>query len=151
MNTIHAAGFDQNGAAGTNMFDASTPGGMTVLISNPALVAASDNATNAGDGDNAMAMWNRLNSNLPALGNDSLRNHADRLVDLVAVENNRTESLRKSGDASVEMFKSLIAHKTGVSIDEEMVDMLQTQRLFQGAAKFVRATDELIQTVIQMV
>ena len=133
------------------MFDASTAGAMTVLITDPDLVAAADNATNTGDGDNALAMWNRLNTPLAGIGNDTLRNHADRLVDIVAIEKNRAQTLYKSSSSSVEMFKSLIAQKTGVSIDEEMVDMLETQRAFQGAAKFVRAVDELIQVVIGLV
>lgn len=151
MNTQHALGFDITGTAGTNMFDASTAGAMTVLITDPDLVAAADNATNTGDGDNALAMWNRLNTPLAGIGNDTLRNHADRLVDIVAIEKNRAQTLYKSSSSSVEMFKSLIAQKTGVSIDEEMVDMLETQRAFQGAAKFVRAVDELIQVVIGLV
>ena len=151
MNTQHALGFDLSGTAGGNMFDASTAGAMTVLITDPDDVAASDNATNTGDGDNALAMWNELHTPVAGIGNNTLRNHADRLVDVVAIEKNRAETLLKSSEASVDMFKKLISEKSGVSIDEEMVDMLETQRAFQGAAKFIRAVDELIQTVINIV
>ena len=151
MNTQHALGFDLSGTAGGNLFDASTAGAMTVQITDPDDLAASDNATNTGDGDNALAMHTALHTANATIGNNTLRNHADRLVDVVAIEKNRTETLLESSEASVDMFKSLIAEKTGVSVDEEMVDMLETQRAFQGAAKFIRAVDELVQTVINIV
>ena len=151
MNAQHALGFDLSCTAGGNLFDATTPGGMTVLITDPDDVAAADNATNTGDGDNALAMWNALHTPVAGIGNDTFRNHADRLVDIVAIEKNRAETLLRSSSSSVEMFKQLISEKSGVSIDEEMVDMLETQRAFQGAAKFIRAVDELIQTVINIV
>jgi len=151
VNTLHTAGFDRAGNPGTAMFDASTPGAMSVLISDPTLIAASDNNLNAGDGDNALAMWSGLHSNIPAIGNDTLMNHADNIIDFVAIERQKTQSLQRSAESSIELFKQIIAEKSGVSIDEEMVDMLETQRAFQGAAKFVRAVDELIQTVINLV
>ncbi|MCM8542484.1 MAG: flagellar hook-associated protein FlgK, partial [Lentisphaeraceae bacterium] len=151
MNAQHALGFDLSGTAGGNLFDATTAGAMTVLITDPDDVAAADNATNTGDGDNALAMWNALHAPVVGIGNDTLRNHADRIVDLVAIEKNRAETLLRSSSSSVDMFKSLISEKSGVSIDEEMVDMLETQRAFQGAARFIRAVDELIQTVINIV
>ena len=151
MNTIHTAGYNASGVSGTNIFDASTPGQMTVLISNPDLVAPSDNATNSGDGDNALAMWNGLNTDLPAIGNDTLINRADRMVDFVAVERNKAEGLHRSSESSVELFKNVIASESGVSIDEEMVHMLESQRAFQGAAKFISTIDQLMQTVINII
>ena len=151
VNTLHAAGFDRDGNAGTDIFDATTPGAMTTLITNPDLIAASDNATNIGDGDNARAIWDGLNTNLAAIGNDSLMNHADHIIDFVAVERQKNDSLEKSTESSIALFQQIINEKSGVSIDEEMVSMLETQRAFQGAAKFVRAVDELLQTVINLV
>ena len=150
MNTLHTGGFDSAGTAGTNLFSG-TAGTMAVAITNPDLVAASDNATNSGDGDNARAMWNGLNTPIVALGNDTLREHADNIVDAVALERNRTDALHQSSKANVEMFKKVIQEKTGVNVEEEMVHMLETQRAFQGAAKFISATDQLLQTVINLV
>ena len=151
INAQQLLGFDVNGTAGVAMFTNGGPGALSMAFTDPDLVAAADNNTNAGDGDNALAMWDRLYSPVAAIGNDTLRNHSDRLVDVIAIDKSRAEASLNSSESSVEMFKSLIADKTGVSIDEEMVDMLETQRAFQGAAKFIRAVDELINTVINIV
>ena len=150
MNDQHVLGFDVDGNVGGNLFNAAA-GNLTVLITDPDDIAAADNNTNSGDGDNALAMWNALHSPNANIGNDTFRNHADRLVDVVAIEKNRAETLLRSASSSVDLFKQLISEKSGVSIDEEMVDMLETQRAFQGSAKFIRAVDELIQTVINIV
>ena len=154
MNLLHGAGYDITGpppSLGGQLFNALVPGQMTVSITDPDEVAASDNQTNVGDGDNALNMWNGLQNPLVAIGNDSLIDRADRMVDFVAIERNKAEGLHRSSQNSVELFKGVIAEKSGVSIDEEMVDMLETQRAFQGAAKFISTVDELVQTVINLI
>ena len=40
---------------------------------------------------------------------------------------------------------------SGVSLDEEMVDLLKHQQLYQAAAKIIQRTDQMLQTVIDMV
>jgi len=151
INAQQALGYNLNGALGGPMFVDGGGGALSVAFTDPDLIAAADNDENTGDGDNALAMWNRLYTPVGAIGNDTLRNHSDRFVDVIAIEKSRAEAMLNSSESSVEMFKTLIAEKTGVSIDEEMVDMLETQRAFQGAAKFIRAVDELINTVINIV
>lgn len=40
---------------------------------------------------------------------------------------------------------------SGVSLDEEAINLLNYQRLYQGAARFITAVDELTQTLLQLV
>lgn len=40
---------------------------------------------------------------------------------------------------------------SGVSIDEEMVDLLKNQQIYQAAAKIIQATAEMLDTVVNMV
>ena len=156
MNRIHGLGFDAQGppgVAGTDLFDTGLPGtfNMQLLISDPDLVAAADNDQNVGDGDNALAMWDGLYIPLASINNDKLIDRADRIVDFVAVERNKAEDLHRSAESSVELFTNVIAEKSGVSVDEEMVHMLESQRAFQGAAKFITTIDQLTQTVINLI
>jgi Flagellar basal body rod FlgEFG protein C-terminal len=39
---------------------------------------------------------------------------------------------------------------SGVSMDEESIDLMQRQRAYQGAARLISVVDELMQTIIQM-
>ena len=40
---------------------------------------------------------------------------------------------------------------SGVSLDEEAVNLMRQQRAFQGAARLVAAVDEMMQTVLNLV
>jgi flagellar hook-associated protein 1 FlgK len=40
---------------------------------------------------------------------------------------------------------------SGVSLDEEMTNMLRSQHAYEAAARMVRAVDEMIQTLLGMV
>ncbi|HAA82034.1 MAG TPA: hypothetical protein DCE06_01690, partial [Thermotoga naphthophila] len=55
-----------------------------------------------------------------------------------------TEILRQEIDNAREEVK-------GVSLDEEMVNMIEYQHAFSAAAKVITAVDQMIQTVINMV
>ena len=151
MNTQHALGFDANGNPGADIFDATVPGAMTVVISNLDEIAASDNNTNLGDGDNARAMWQRMNESIAGINGDTLTDRADKIINEVAVETNKNKALYDTAKFSTEMFQQSIHAFSGVSVDEEMIHMLEIQRSFQAAGKFVNAVDELLQTVINMV
>jgi flagellar hook-associated protein 1 FlgK len=39
----------------------------------------------------------------------------------------------------------------GVSIDEELVDLIKLQHLFQAASKVIQTTSQLLDTVVHMV
>jgi len=57
---------------------------------------------------------------------------------------NNTEILRQEIDNAREEVK-------GVSLDEEMANMIKYQHAFSAAAKVITAVDQMIQTVINMV
>ncbi|PJA99521.1 MAG: hypothetical protein CO127_10340, partial [Ignavibacteria bacterium CG_4_9_14_3_um_filter_36_18] len=40
---------------------------------------------------------------------------------------------------------------SGVSIDEEMTNVIRFQRSYDAAAKLIKVADEMLQTLIQMV
>ena len=40
---------------------------------------------------------------------------------------------------------------SGVSLDEEAINLMRQQRAFQGAARLVAAVDEMMRTIIAMV
>ncbi|GLI33556.1 flagellar hook-associated protein FlgK [Desulforhabdus amnigena] len=65
---------------------------------------------------------------------------------------------QSDADSKVEFYGSLVSELeaqqqsvSGVSIDEEMVDMLKNQQVYQAAAKIIQMTADLLKTVIDMV
>lgn len=150
LNTQHAAGFDLDGNAGGALFDASTPGAMSFLISNPREIAASSVSGSNGDSEGARAMWDAMYATNATLSGDTLVNHSDRKADEIAIQVNASSSLAEGTKAQVEMYQDAISSVSGVNIDEEMLDMMEVQRAYQATAKFVGVIDEMLGAVLSM-
>lgn len=66
----------------------------------------------------------------------------------------RTSAAIGELEAATIVRESLDAQRaavSGVSVDEEAINLLQYQRQYQGAARLISITDEMMQTLIQMV
>ena len=145
VDTQHALGFDATGAAGGDFFTGSSAADIAVAITDPRQVAASDSdGGGAGDrgGANAAAM---AELSTLAGGPDELYR---RTVVELGVE---TQTANRRVDIQAEILRQLDAAReaeSGVNLDEEMTTMLAYQRGYEGAARFVTAVDEMLDTLI---
>ncbi len=57
----------------------------------------------------------------------------------------------ESAEARAQTFESLRESTRGVSLDEEMADLVKFQQGFEAASRLVRVADELMQTVLGMI
>jgi flagellar hook-associated protein 1 len=88
---------------------------------------------------------------LNALGGRSIRQFWLDSVQRIGVE---ADSARTSAMAATIVRENLEAQRSaisGVSIDEESVNMLTYQRQYQGAARFISVVDEMTRTLLTMV
>ena len=86
-----------------------------------------------------------------SLGGRSLRGFWQSATTSLAV---RTESANTKADSSRLVRESLDAQvqaTSGVSLDEESINMLSYQRQFQAAARFIATVDETLQTLLSIV
>ncbi|MBF0162232.1 MAG: flagellar hook-associated protein FlgK [Magnetococcales bacterium] len=65
------------------------------------------------------------------------------------VNQNRDSSMAQK--AAQDFLETLRQSTSGVSMEEELTDLLRFQRAFQASSKLVSTADELFQTIIQMV
>ncbi|NLF29983.1 MAG: flagellar hook-associated protein FlgK [Planctomycetes bacterium] len=150
-NTTLALGNDSSGvlaALGLNtLFDGSSSQSIAlneVVVADRRHIAAGLTG-NPGDGDNA-ARLAALGEETPlaALNGRSLMGCHQELVADVAVW---TAGARDAAAANEVVFQSLTAQReslSGVSIDEEAVNLMQYQRAFQGASRFISVVNELL-------
>ncbi|MCC5786437.1 MAG: flagellar hook-associated protein FlgK [Phycisphaerales bacterium] len=88
---------------------------------------------------------------LDALGGASLRGYWQDGAQSIGVA---TQAARSNFDAAVTVRESLQAQRdsvSGVSIDEESINLLNFQRQYQGAARLIAVADELMQTLMSLV
>ena len=156
VNTQHMAGFDLDGNAGGRLFfltNATQPASgniLSVVITDPRDIAASDAAGEQGNGNNASAIWDGLNATNVTLGNESILSYPNRFLSTIAQDVYAAENMATSISATTTMFKNAVAQRSSVNTDEELTNMLSVQRSYQSAAKMISVIDEMISMVINM-
>ncbi|MBF0271234.1 MAG: flagellar hook-associated protein FlgK [Magnetococcales bacterium] len=116
-------------------------------LSNPTKVTHDDASSNG-----ALALGNLRTAKFDLFGNNaSLTSHYATMVgELGSTINLDKESLL--AQQSAQSFLSDIRESiSGVSLEEELTDLIRFQRAFQASSKMVGVADELMQTIIQMV
>lgn len=120
-----------------------------LLKSNPSLLAAAQNGEPA-DNQTAKTIAALETQPMQGLGGQSLKDSYQNLVDGLGVS---VASAKTSADAADTVSDTLGAQRqalSGVSMDEEAVNLMREQRAFQGAARVISAVDEMMQTLLQM-
>lgn len=88
---------------------------------------------------------------LSALNGESIPQHWTGVVQALGV---RTDGARTTADAAALVRQGLEAQRSavsGVSVDEESINLLTFQRQYQGAARFITVIDQLTQELIALV
>lgn len=155
INAIHRAGHTLTGATNVNFFDPAGTTAQTIAI-DPAILASTDAiaaaVTNApGDGDNALALAAFGGTPIAALGNHTLREHYATLVaDVGAAADSASRDLDVAQTVS-DRDETRRQNVSGVSIDEEMVNLIGEQQAYSAAARLVKVADDMMQSVLAMV
>ena len=140
-NTLHAAGFDLQGLPGGAFFTGAGADTIAVsgaLLGSPGLVAASATGQ-PGDGARALSLAGLHTTVDPAYSLLVTRIGADA-----------QEAARTLGNAEVlvDALSSRRESVSGVSLDEEMTNLLRFQRGYQASARALSAMDEMIELLI---
>ncbi|MCK6476242.1 MAG: flagellar hook-associated protein FlgK [Phycisphaerales bacterium] len=86
-----------------------------------------------------------------ALGGRSIRQGWTDAVQIVGIRTAAADSQNQALAVVQESLEAQRAAISGVSIDEEAVNLLNYQRQYQGAARVISVADELMQTLLAMV
>lgn len=119
------------------------------LIRDPSLlaVARSTGGSPSANGT-ALGIAGLRDQGLSALGGATLRGFWEQSVAAVAVA---TSAARTDAEASTTVRQSLDAQRaavSGVSVDEEAINLVTYQRQYQASARFITVVDELTQTLL---
>lgn len=104
-----------------------------------------------GDGTNAgrFAALSETGSGLLS-GKTLIEHHAAMVNDLAV----NTASARTSGEATEAIYNALVAQReavSGVSLDEEAINLTRYEKAYEGAARFVSVLDQLSEELLALV
>lgn len=153
VNTQHAKGWDitvvppatvPTPVQGGDFFSGTDARDIGVAIIDPTKVAASSTATNPFQGDNAIELANLAKN--PSGADVKYRNFVVDTGIAAQTINRRADAQQVISDdvSAAEQAES------GVSLDEEMTNMLQFQRAYEAAAKVISVVDSTLDSLINM-
>lgn len=130
--------------------NASTMAVHSAVRANPRLIAASRSG-DPGDGSNAGRMAAAGDTASALLGGLSIFDFHGGLISRLAVE---TRSAAVEHEAADAVYSSLLAQReslSGVSLDEEAINLTKYERAFQGASRFLNVVNGLTDEVLALV
>jgi flagellar hook-associated protein 1 FlgK len=153
VNTLHSTGYSITNStqSGANFFDSYTNGTLNInkdLVSDPNKIAVSSDGT-SGNGDIA--------TNIAAIANQkdtSGNTLTDNYSALISKIGSDTQYATNQADSYNTLLTSLNNQKSsysGVSLDEEMTNVIQYQRSYEACAKVISTANAMLQTLIGMI
>lgn len=118
--------------------------------SRPELLAAARNGE-TGDNQTARAIAALESQAVASLSGTSLKDSYQSMITGVGVATSTAKTEAEATRVVRETLESQREALSGVSLDEEAVNLMRQQRAFQGAARLVAAIDELMRTILGMV
>jgi flagellar hook-associated protein 1 len=119
------------------------------LLSDPNMLAAGGGHV-AGSNITALTMADLQNVKLPELNNQSLREYWQLSINALAVKADAANTAVESSGLVKDSLNAQIQSVSGVSLDEESINLLTYQRQFQAAARFISVIDEAMQTLLSI-
>lgn len=152
VNARHQMGFDADGNLGGNFFDPVTEAAdmqvSAAVAADAGKIAASGSLD--GDGDNAVAMALIKDSLLMEGGTSTLSTYYSALMAAVGQDASDASDNQVRQDAMVTQLENQRETVSGVSLDEEMLNLIKYQMGYNAAGKLCGVVDEMMDTLLSL-
>jgi|GEM_PF-1827497 len=166
VNTLHTAGYDLAGNAGVEFFTGTGAGDIALnsvlydysnpLLNAPELIAAAATLhdpgpppiPNTGDGAKALEIADLATTKITALTGRTFSTFFTDLASAIGARIESANNAAASGETQLDMCENAIQQEDGVSLDEELVEMMAAQRAFAASSKVVTMADEMMDIII---
>lgn len=158
FNKQHEAGYGLGGDSGWDFFEPTDAADWTAKdmkvssdIDNLDNIAASDTQNEAGNNGNILKLLDLRQKTdiLPETG--SFETYINALISTLGVDSQQATRMADNETALVQQLDSKRQSISGVSLDEEMTNMVKYQQSYNAAARVITAMDELLNTLINNV
>lgn len=153
VNTLHATGqtLQNPPTTGVNFFSSYANGVLSInqsILSDVKNIAASANG-NSGNNDIAKKISDL--STLKLSDGSTISDTYATFVNTVGTTIQTAKQTTDSTESVVQQLENQKANYSGVSVDEEMINIMKYQRSYAASAKVITMADQLFQTILQMV
>jgi flagellar hook-associated protein 1 FlgK len=122
-----------------------------LFITGTSQIAAAGNPEAApGDNETALAIGQLEVTHKVGGTNDTFDNFFSQMVATVGIEAARNKLALGGAEDAATQLQNLRDGFSGVSLEEEMIDLIQYQRGFESSAKFLATVDEMMTSLLQL-
>ena len=155
VNALHQTGFGLNGSTGIDFFDSNTTGARNIaldvnILSDAARIAASvDGAT--GDGSIAMQIFDLREARNFSGDSVTADEFFAAMMANLGVRSQEATFMRENQGLMIQQLQNQQSSISGVSLDEEMTNLIKYQHAYEAAARLIMTVDEMMQTILNLV
>lgn len=154
VNTQQQAGYDLNGTAGVALFSGTSSAAnfaVSSTITPDQVAAANSSSTAPGGNDNALAIADLQNAPTMSSNTTTFNGYYDSLVSTVGLDVQSSQTTVKQDTAFTQQLTTLQQSNSGVSLDEELTNLVQYQRSYQASAKVITTATDMMDTVLGLI
>ncbi len=155
FNAVHLSGYGLSGSTGLNFFsgnDASNiriDPAITIDLNNIAASIDLGGVGAPGNGENALALAGVIKTAfLMNNGTATLSDFYESIIVKLGVDAEKANTMLENKKALLHHLQKRQESVAGVSLDEEMVNMIKFQNSYNAASRLITAIDEMLETLI---
>jgi flagellar hook-associated protein 1 FlgK len=163
VNTQHSSGYGLDGTQ-NDFFDPSRTTSADIAL-NPSLTtnkiaAAAQDPTSAsggpGDNTNALALAQLKSASFAftvdgKTTNSTMASYYNAFVSSVGIDSENAANSTAQNQSFLRQLNALRESNSGVSLDEEMANLIKYQRAFEASAKVINTASEMLDTVMGLI
>ncbi|MEX0779623.1 MAG: flagellar hook-associated protein FlgK [Balneolales bacterium] len=155
VNEVHNEGYGLNGDPTTNrdFFDSTSSNASNMainpdLVNEPAHIAASSEEGEAGNNDIALEIVGLQSERI--VNNQTFANQAVNLMGLAGSKLNEIEPKLETGESTKDFLVNRQEQIAGVSVDEELSNLIRFQNSFQASARVLETGRQMFDTLLSI-
>lgn len=155
VNQIHRQGYNLKGSTNLNFFKENIQGAGDFaldaeILKDPALIAASAEPDAAGD--NNIALQIALLEESPIMRNsrETFQEFYNSFLVEVGTQTREAKFRKENSDLILQNLRARQQAISGVSLDEEMANLITLQNYYSAAARIITTVDEMTQTILNL-
>ncbi|MEI8014399.1 MAG: flagellar hook-associated protein FlgK [Nitrospira sp.] len=153
VNQQHRLGFGLDGSTNQDFFapTGTTASTIAVSLANVRQIAASSTAAGVpGNNANALTLAGLSNTNFASFGNVTFQEYYSTIAGNFGSTAQGAQSNLQAQQILHDQLTSQRSSISGVSMDEELANLLQYQRSFEAASRMIVIADEMFQTILSI-
>ena len=153
VNQQHRLGFGLDGSTNQDFFapTGTTASTIAVSLANVRQIAASSTAAGVpGNSANALALAGLKNTDFASLGTVSFQEYYSTIAGNFGSIAQGVDGNLRAQKVLHDQLTAQRASISGVSMDEELANLLQYQRSFEAASRMIVVADEMFQTILSL-